>query len=201
MADKYANFSELAKNEVAGVDYGILLRRESSSFAIVTPHGGGIEPGTSEIASATAGEDLSFYAFEGLKSKDNTELHITSTRFDEPLCLALLKQSEVVITIHGEHSEEDGAGVFIGGRDERLGRRIAVALRCAGFPVGKHKNPNLQGKEENNICNRGRSGKGVQLELSKNIREQMFSSLSRKGRQTTKPLFRRFFSALRSALN
>src|SRR5215475_5685832 len=59
MSDKYANFAELARKEVAGVDYRILVRQATSSFAIVAPQGGGIEPGTSEIADAVAESDLS----------------------------------------------------------------------------------------------------------------------------------------------
>ena len=206
MADKYANFAELARNESAGVDYLILLRRATSSFAIVAPHGGGIEPGTSEIANAVAASDqssgtnFSFYAFEGIKPRVNADLHITSTRFDEPMCLTLIRESDVVITIHGEHSEEDGDGIFIGGLDERLGRRIVRALRQAGFTVGKHKDPDLQGIEPRNLCNRGKTRAGVQLELSRNVRRQMFSSLTREGRKTTKPPFRRFVKALRGVL-
>jgi phage replication-related protein YjqB (UPF0714/DUF867 family) len=206
MADKYANFAELARKEVAGVDYRILLRRATSSFAIVAPHGGGIEPGTSEIADAIAEEDLSkgttlsCYSFEGIKSAGNVDLHITSTHFDEPLCLSLIRETQIVITIHGEHSEEDGDGVFVGGLDERLGRRLARALRTAGFNVGKHKNPKLQGIEPTNLCNRGKTRAGVQLELSRSIRTQMFSSLTREGRKTTKPPFRKFVKAIRSVI-
>jgi phage replication-related protein YjqB (UPF0714/DUF867 family) len=53
--------------------------------AVIAPHGGGIEPGTSELATAIAGDDFSLYLFEGLKSAGNGELHITSTNFDEPI--------------------------------------------------------------------------------------------------------------------
>jgi phage replication-related protein YjqB (UPF0714/DUF867 family) len=46
------------------------------ALAILAPHGGGIEPGTSELAEAVAGEGLSFYAFEGLKRSGNAVLHV-----------------------------------------------------------------------------------------------------------------------------
>ena len=116
MADKYRNFAALARQEEAGVDYAVSVRRARGEFALVAPHGGGIEPGTTELADAIATDILSFYTFEGLKSSGNTDLHITSTRFDEPMCLTLLGQTEIVVTLHGEHSTEDGEGVFIGGR-------------------------------------------------------------------------------------
>jgi|SRR5215813_2174246 len=207
MADKFDNFDELAANEVAGADYRILLRRATDSIAILAIHGGGIEPGTSEIADAIAEEDLSagttfsFYTFEGIRSKNNSDLHITSTHFDEPQAESLIGDSKVVITIHGEHSEEDGEGIFLGGLDVRLGRRIGQALKTAGFQVGKHKNPNLQGIEPENICNRGQTNAGVQLEISRTIRQQMFASLmTRTGRKTTKPAFKRFVKAVRSVI-
>ena len=83
MADKYRNFAELARSERSGIDYDVLVRRARPAFAIIAPHGGGIEPGTSEIADAVAGLTHSFYTFEGLRTSGNTDLHITSTRYDE----------------------------------------------------------------------------------------------------------------------
>ena len=79
MADKYPNFATLAQHERAGIDYCVLVRRAEPAFAIVAPHGGGIEPGTSEIADAIARQRWSFYTFEGLKRAGNGVLHITST--------------------------------------------------------------------------------------------------------------------------
>jgi phage replication-related protein YjqB (UPF0714/DUF867 family) len=200
MADKYADFATLARNERAGVDFGILVRRARPAFAIVSPHGGGIEPGTSEIADGIAALDFSCYAFEGLKSQGNSDLHITSTRFDEPMCLTLIGQSEIVITIHGEHSDDDGEGVFVGGLDAPLGRRLGRALRSKGFVVGRHPDPRLQGLEPTNLCNRGTSAQGVQLELSRGVRSTMFRSLSRAGRKHRTARFRAFATALRSVL-
>jgi len=123
MPDQYCNFEELSRNETAGVDYRVLLRQAAASFAIVAPHGGGVEPGTSEIAGGIAGDEFSFYAFEGLKTKGNAVLHITSTHFDEPLCLTLIGRSSLVITIHGEESTDDGEGVFVGGFNDPVQAR------------------------------------------------------------------------------
>src|SRR6186997_2320298 len=108
MADTYPNFEALAAAETSGVDYRILVRRETLAYAIVAPHGGGIEGGTSELADAVADpatdetgvERHSFYAFEGLKPRGNGVLHITSTVFNEPMCLTLLGACERVVTIH-----------------------------------------------------------------------------------------------------
>jgi phage replication-related protein YjqB (UPF0714/DUF867 family) len=115
MVDKYRNFEQLANSEQENVDFRILCRARESNTVIVAPHGGAIEPGTSEIADAVASEDSSFYAFEGLKPDHNGDLHITSSRFDEPRCIALIESSVFVITIHGEAS--DLKAIYLGGRD------------------------------------------------------------------------------------
>jgi phage replication-related protein YjqB (UPF0714/DUF867 family) len=200
MADKYRNFAALARKERSGIDYDVLVRRARPAFAIVAPHGGGIEPGTSEIADAVAEGTHSFYTFEGLKTSGNSDLHITSTRFDEPMCLIVLGVSEVVVTVHGEHSEGDGEGVFVGGLDLGRGKRIADVLTGNGFDVRTHGDPKLQGREPRNLCNRGVSHAGVQLELSKAVRKTMFESFKRQGRKKTTARFEIFVSALREAL-
>jgi phage replication-related protein YjqB (UPF0714/DUF867 family) len=200
MDDRYPNFETLSRSEASGLDFRLLVRQATERFAIVAPHGGGIEPGTSELADVIAGEEFSFYAFEGLKRSQNADLHITSTHFDEPMCLTVISRSEIVITIHGENSEEEGEGVFLGGLNDDLGERIGTALQRSGFDVRKHPDPELQGHEPENICNRGRSGSGVQLELSRAVREEMFSSLTREGRKETTARFGDFVDALRDVL-
>ena len=67
MIGNYTNFGELVQNEKADEDYTILYREVDSQVAIIAPHGGGIEPGTIDIADAIAGCDFTFYAFKGLK--------------------------------------------------------------------------------------------------------------------------------------
>ena len=200
MPDKYPNFDVLSRSEISGTDYQISVRRAKDAFAVVAPHGGGIEPGTSEIADAIAAGEFSFYAFEGLKSSGNTDLHITSTRFDEPMCLTLIRQSGIVLTIHGENSDVNGEPVFMGGQDAELRQLVTEALTASGFEVRQHEDPRLQGLEPCNVCNRGTSGKGVQLELSRSLREQMFLSLSREGRKHPTPKFHAFVDAIRSVL-
>jgi phage replication-related protein YjqB (UPF0714/DUF867 family) len=199
-SDTYPNFATLQQHERSGIDYSILIRREESAFAILAPHGGGIEPGTSEIADAIARLRWSFYAFEGLKSSGNSVLHITSTRFDEPMCLILLSETTRVVTIHGEESEDDGEGVFVGGLDEELGARVGALLKEQGFDVRKHTDRNLQGLDPQNICNRGRAGAGVQLELSRAVRATLFESLTREGRKHPTPRFTVLVDAVAAAL-
>jgi phage replication-related protein YjqB (UPF0714/DUF867 family) len=199
MADTYPDFETLSRSETAGVDYRILLRRSRAPFALVAPHGGGIEPGSSEIADAIAGDAHSFYAFEGVKPAGNTDLHITSTRFDEPLCLTLIGRTNIVVTLHGESSDA-GPVTFLGGQDAALGGLIGASLERAGFEVRRHTDPDLQGLDCWNICNRGLSRKGVQLELSLALRRTLFTSLTREGRRCPTERFHEFVAAVASVL-
>jgi len=198
MADKYRSFEQLASFERENVDFQILCRARGLDTVIVAPHGGAIEPGTSEIADAVAGEDLSFYAFEGLKPNHNGDLHITSSRFDEPRCIALLESSVRVVTIHGEAS--DSEIVYLGGRDTATGVRIESFLKARRLAVLSHPNPELQGRDTSNICNRGQSGAGVQIEIARGLRRRFFASLDSAGRKRPTQQFNEFVVALREAL-
>ncbi|MGJ0395845.1 MAG: poly-gamma-glutamate hydrolase family protein [Methylocystis sp.] len=171
MADRYDSFTTLAANEIEGVDYRIRVDERASPVAVVAPHGGLIERGTSEIAAAIAADRFSLYCFEGLRKVDGQRLHITSTRFDEPQALALVTAAEVAIGVHGRKDRGDEASIWVGGLHEILRDAICEALASAGFkakPVGDgHR---LAGRDPANICNRGRCGAGVQLELPRALR-------------------------------
>lgn len=54
--------------------------KRRSDVAVVAPHGGLIEPGTSEITWALARSTCSAHSFDGRKARRNGDLHITSTR-------------------------------------------------------------------------------------------------------------------------
>jgi phage replication-related protein YjqB (UPF0714/DUF867 family) len=199
MKDTYGRFAELKAKETEGVDYLVQCTDRGSRVLVLAPHGGGIEPGTSEIVKAVAGEDLSFYLFEGIKPRGNYEtLHITSTSFDEPRALELLTACDKSIAIHGEKSSEEIA--FIGGGDAGLRPHIERFLKEAGFVVRQHDSPGLRGRSPGNICNRCRSGAGLQLELSRGLRERLFRSLGRDGRRHTNGTFSRFVHAIREGL-
>lgn len=189
--DKYRSFAELSQAERAGVDFRVYVRRTLERVAIIAPHGGKIEPGTSEIAAAIAGHAYSLYCFEGLKRRRNTDLHITSTRFDEPRCLNLVSGCDHIVAVHGCRGRNPR--VFLGGRDDDLRDAIRDRLEAAGFRTDFHSNRALQGVDPYNICNRGHRGRGVQLEVTRGLREAITDG---KGDQAMIDLV----SALRSAI-
>ena len=175
MADKYSTFEALRNAEVAGA-YRVEVWDVGARVAILAPHGGGIEPGTSEVCRGIARGDLSLYLFEGTKKQGNADLHITSTKFDEPHSALLLKAVEVAVAVHGEGGDQEV--VYLGGAHVKLGERLGAELDQLGFRVERHTSPWLQGTDPKNICNRCAGGRGVQLELSAGLRRTFFSSLS-----------------------
>ncbi|HVS81058.1 MAG TPA: poly-gamma-glutamate hydrolase family protein [Pyrinomonadaceae bacterium] len=196
--DKYATFAELIESECETRDFGRIITTQNSAITIIAPHGGGIEPGTSEIAKAIADSDFSMYCFEGLRVRGNYEaLHITGTHFDDPECLQLTDKSKIVLAVHGCDGEEKI--VYVGGLNEDLKAKIIAALKEVGFQAEKDVSSH-SGRDPHNICNRGIQTGGVQLEISEGLRREMFRGLKRRERQFTEPSFDIFVDAIRTAL-
>jgi phage replication-related protein YjqB (UPF0714/DUF867 family) len=173
--DKYRNFEELRKSEVEGNDYRlVVIRRPESRIAVIAPHGGKIEPYTADIAEAIAGNEFNLYCFLGIKTQDNADLHITSHNFDEPHCVALLRQQDSVIAVHG--CSKAGERVLLGGRDKKLIAGVADALRNLGI-VGETHGHEFPGEMPTNICNRGATNAGVQIEMSMGFRKSKRSGI------------------------
>ena len=201
MADRYASWSELLKKHREGFDFMLHVElREGSPWLVAAPHGGSIEPGTTEIARAIAGEDFSFYSVEGRMSRGNAALHITSHRFDEPEFGYAASRHERVFAIHGCCDAERAGGVvsWIGGSDEALVSLAVRELSRAGYRA--ERDYVTPGQEPENLCNRGRSGHGLQLELPEEFRRHCFRDLTRSGRVVVRPELTRFAAAVRNPL-
>src|SRR5579864_7885716 len=93
---------------------------------IVAPHGGSIEPLTSEIARAVADiSSRSFYMFLGRLPRNNWDaFHIDSTSFDEPEFERLVADTERVVSFHGAERDR-GRTIYVGGLHEE-GRGLIV---------------------------------------------------------------------------
>lgn len=169
LAKDFRSFADLAAAYAAEQDYRIVeVSRPDSATLILAPHGGQIEAFTSDIARNLAGEEYGLYLFEGLLRAGNfAALHLSSERFDEPGCLQMLRVSDRVISVHGCHAP--GEVVLVGGLDRVLGEAIAANLQAAGISC-EEAPTKLAGADPRNVCNRGRSNKGVQLEVSIELR-------------------------------
>jgi phage replication-related protein YjqB (UPF0714/DUF867 family) len=198
MRDRYITVAELERAERRGIGFQTVVRPGSTEWAVLAPHGGGIEPGTSELARAIAGTEHSLYLFEGLRLSGNSRLHITSTNFDDPTALLLLQHIPYALTIHG--SGDRVPRIAIGGLDTRSGGRILDALRESGLPAEWDTDEHHPGTSPRNLCNRSARGTGVQLECSLALRRMMFSGLSRSARTHTTGTFETLVGAVRRAL-
>lgn len=196
--DRFGCFAELARS-VDPADYRVRARwrGRDAAVAVAAPHGGGIEPGTSELAEAIAATDFAFYAFDGRKPHGNGLLHLTSTRFDEPVGTGLVARAAVAVTVHGCRGRRPE--VYVGGLHRRLRRQIAAALTAAGFPVAAPPD-GLAGVGAANLTNQ--AGGGVQLELTRALRQQLFDDRLGEplGRRQPAASFWRFTQAVRSVL-
>jgi phage replication-related protein YjqB (UPF0714/DUF867 family) len=173
--DQYNCFEDLAAGEVEGVDYRIRVTDRNSRTAIVAPHGGTIEPNTSQISLAIAAGEFSLYCFEGLKSnRPHSDLHITSDRFNEPQACRLVSTAEFVIGVHGRADNKDKQTVWVGGLNFDLRDLIVRELTLNRFrAVVRKPGETLAGASQKNICNRGASKAGVQLEIPQTLRVEI----------------------------
>jgi phage replication-related protein YjqB (UPF0714/DUF867 family) len=171
--DWYCSFSKLQDKESKDA-YRIVVSDRNSDVTIIAPHGGEIEPGTSEIAVAVAGQSYNAYRFEGMRKRPHHELHITSHKFDEPQGRELVAKSSIVIAIHGRKDRDDPESVYLGGLDKKTRDRIADELEKVDFRTRtRTEGDELSGTHPDNICNRGSRHEGVQLELPRSLRTKL----------------------------
>lgn len=139
-----------------------------SPILIAAPHGGQTEPHTAKIAKAIAATTHSLYVLEARAP----HLHLTSHLFNEPCAISQAARHSTVLTIHGCNDRRSrSVDIFVGGLDVIL-RDVAIAeLRRIGF--GAAVDRWTPGTAPENICNRGSSRAGVQLEISRRLRNRL----------------------------
>jgi phage replication-related protein YjqB (UPF0714/DUF867 family) len=220
-------------NLAEGVDYARRHRRHERfddtlartddvpKTTILAPHGGGIEPGTSELCLAVAGYHpvnlpqippagvtYDYWMFEGLRELGNAALHVRSTGCDDGVAVSLCAGSLNALALHGFRPEppdfsDDDQVVLVGGGNTILQGYLLEGLRNADFDArdaGQHGE--LDGNAKCNIVNRTLLGIGAQLELSTPLRDAMFTEHNRSGRKhTTTQVFWTFVAVCRDALD
>jgi phage replication-related protein YjqB (UPF0714/DUF867 family) len=227
-----------ASSLTEGVDYARRHRRherfddtlartdDTPKTVILAPHGGGIEPGTSELCLAVAGYHpanlpqvppagvtYDYWMFEGVREDDNRQLHVTSTGCDDDLAVSLCTGSLNALALHGfspkppDFSEDDQV-VLVGGATpdstpNALRDFLLDGLCDAHFDARKPAgHGELDGNDKCNIVNRTMLGMGAQLELSTPLRDAMFTEHSRPRRKhTTTQLFWTFVAVCRDAID
>ncbi len=181
------------------VDYDICVSARQCPVLIMAPHGGAIEPGTSQVARQIAGDDYSLFLFEGKRTGGNWRLHIRSDNYELPQALTMAQKADRLITIHGCKNEDQVT--LVGGLDTRLKQHINEELTMNGFRLNTASGTCLGGMSSKNICNRNRRNIGVQMELSIGQRRQMFKDCRGKRKIEATDVFYRFCQSIRSAIN
>lgn len=199
MPDIYPNLNALLLVE----SHHVAIRCEigqRSRVAIVAPHAGSIEPFTGELAEAIAGRDHRLYCFSGTARANNSQLHITSTRFSEPDLARVLLGAVTVVTIHGCRRPREPL-TLLGGANQRLRDGVERWLAHAGFAVSRAPAP-ISGRHPRNVTNRALHG-GVQLEISRAQRKVLKASRSvaAKHERDCSCQFCRYISAIRAAID
>lgn len=190
----YESFLALCLEQIQGRDYEIRCRAGTSGFVVMALHGGGIEPGTATLAEAIAGSRHGFYCFRGIGASGNAGLRIPSHLFDEPRALQLAAGAEAVVTVHGCRGSE--SIVYVGGRDQELKRAVQTSLAAASFSASESER--YPGVHPMNLCNRGRNGRGLQLEVSAGLRRVLLKE--KRVELEGGEIFRRFVRAIQEAL-
>lgn len=163
--DRYRNFRDLAANET---EFQVICHDRKAPVTVVAPHGGRIEPNTSEIAHLIAADDHNLFCFNGRKQGSNRDLHITSHRFDNPQALALVQTASIVLSIHG--CSVTRPIIYVGGLDTSLINKTCRQLSM--FKINTESNVDrFAGINPKNICNRGLWKKGMQIEISRPLRD------------------------------
>ena len=183
MAEPHSYAEILRNGLVSGRDFRVAFGDSKVELCLlIAPHGGGIEPGTSDILRAvveTGG--WAWYEFAGFLRQGNKDaLHISSTEFDEPTLMAMLPQTAFVVAFHGA-SEAAEPLVYIGGK-WNLGRQAMIgSINNASSEHGlravdavETAAAHLRGLDPSNLTNRGKRGEGVHLEFSRGARNLLF---------------------------
>jgi phage replication-related protein YjqB (UPF0714/DUF867 family) len=191
-SDTYKNFAELSAKEKEGVDYKISVLETKSSLSVIAIHGGKIEKGTTEVAILLASMgNYNYYSFEGIKTSSNSVLHITSTNFDEKRGRSIVSKSMQTISLHGMSGSNSVTN--LGGLDTEYRKIIEKNLIAAGFEV-KAASKELGATDTKNICNCNKSSKGVQIEMTKGLRDSFLEGPG------SKELLLKYVTALNNAI-
>jgi len=126
--------------------------------------------------SLSGHRQLRLFCLSGMRKEGCFKtLHVTSTHYDEPRCLAMVRDAEVAFALHGCEGEEVFA--HVGGGNENLVPKLIDYLNGLGYSVVPASSK-LKGEDQNNFINRARQ-KGIQLELSAGFRRNLFPSFPR----------------------
>lgn len=196
----YREFAELVLHTIKDKDYRFVITNSSSDVTVVSIHGGGIEPLTSELAAAIAGQQYNLYDLRGLRAQGNEMLRIPIARFDEVRLRSLMDRSQVGVSIQGIAGAD--TAIHLGGGNKRLRQITRQHLEGAGFETGEPVS--VRASHDPSLFFNWPARGGVQIELTRAIREQMVTcpleGFAWEDASRWQPIFHTFVKAVRAAL-
>ncbi|MFC0137942.1 hypothetical protein CD127_06920 [Staphylococcus petrasii] len=201
--DHFRSMTQLFANSQEGVDWKKEIKRAGSNVIIVAPHGGNIEKGTTELTKMVANHNhYDYYSFTVLNKQNPEKFHVTSSHYNDPTLLNMVKSKDFAVSIHG--AKGDKPVIYLGGLDTELKEAIKQQLLKQHFTV-KIAPSYLGGDLKQNFVNRDFKDKGVQLELTTAFRKSLFtnenmSPKSRANKKNWSPVMYKFSDALDKAI-
>lgn len=185
--EKYSSMSELLAREPAGhyqIEFRII---PGSRVLIASPHGGLIEKGTSLLSDFVAGDDFCRFDFQGIRPRDNfLNLHVSSLNYDSGILQRINDLSDITVTVHGFKQLGSGKLTIVGGLDAEGRDLVVQCLNQTGFQAVPARDM-FSGLNPQNIVNRNRRGKGIQLEISTQQRIAFFGDTEVKLLERSRP--------------
>lgn len=172
--DFYKNYQILEEKEEKNIDYKITYKEKNSHILVMGIHGGEIQKGTSEVVKEISKKgNYSLYLFEGTRLFDNERLFVSSVSFDEEKAMDLGRKSKTILAVTGYENELDET-ILIGGKDKNLIKKIKHNLEKEGFKV-EHSPSYFNSEKKENIVNKSKTGKGVEIQLPSKLRKKFFN--------------------------
>jgi phage replication-related protein YjqB (UPF0714/DUF867 family) len=146
-------------------------------LGLLAMHGGGIEPGTEEIARFVANHSgASLYIYAGRRATGNLSLHRPSHGMElenRPLVLRFLNHVNTAISIHGHGRNQKCA--YVGGLHQAMVQFFVETARPVLPEYEWISDPEIipqgiRGRNPNNIVNLP-PAQGMQLELPRELRQ------------------------------
>lgn len=176
--DTFKSLASLKQSLNEGQDFSISVVDRDSRVTVVSPHGGKIEPGTSELARALAERGYNLFDFQALSDNAGRTGHVTSTNFRDARLTSLLNKSTVCVSFH--RMRDRHRTIYLGGKNQRLKEIAARSLKEAGFRCTTDP-PRLKGVESDNFVNLAQD-KGLQVEIPVLLADSLIPDIDSKAR-------------------
>ena len=198
MERPYRDLAQLVLHTRQGIDYRVDVVNRGGVAAIVAAHGGCIEPLTSELATALAGDEYSLFDFHGLV--EGPRLRVPIVSFSELRLTSLLQGGKTAVSVDGIRGNEPVA--HVGGANQRLASLARASLMAADIQAKNAIAPKLV-ESPSRFFNQPSEG-GIHIELTEALRLSMtqapWAELGWSDPQSWTPVFHAFVQAVRQAL-